>query len=334
MMVEYFLPNIRGLVAHELHERGESQRKIATLLGITQARVSHYLSNKKQKYMVELSKQFGSTQSEILGYAKILSEDVSRSQVDGIFTLYSIWKSLLFRGDVCAVHRSKSGVSAECSVCMELHRPLRESETNPETENALILRDISEAISMLENSATFPLMMPEVSVNLAMSRSNPRTARDVAAVPGRINKIHGRAKAFVPPEFGSSNHMSKVLLIFSSKSSVLRAAMNLRYDPDIDAALVNLGIERVFTSDTHGSEEKPFADRQGSIGQGDPVLKRLVSVSVPASAPSVFAAIDKGSEGVEPNTYLIGGRASELAQVALKISHNYSTALRATPKST
>ena len=335
MMVEYFLPNIRGLVAHELHERGESQRRIATLLGVTQARVSHYLSNKKQGYSSLLSRQFGSSAGEIQGYAKILSEDVSRSQVDGIFTLYSIWKSLLFRGEVCAIHQSKSGVSSECSVCMELHRPLRESETNPETEDASVLRDITEAISILENSATFPLLMPEVSVNVAMSRSNPKTVRDIAAIPGRINKIHGRAKAFVLPEFGSSNHMSNVLLIFNAKSSNLRGAMNLRYDPAIDAALANLGIQRMFTVDAESIVRgKRLQARPDSTEPRDPVLKRLLSVQVATSTAPVFAVIDRGSEGVEPNTYLIGGKASEVAQAALKISHNYATALRATSRET
>ena len=333
MMVEYFLPNIRGLVAHELHERGDSQRRIATLLGVTQARVSHYLSNKKQDYANELSKQFGRNTGEMQSYAKILSEDVSRSQIDGIFTLYSIWKNLLFSGNVCAIHQSKSGISTECSVCMELHRPSRESETIPETEDALILRDISGAISLLENSATFPHLMPEVSVNVAMSRSNPKTMRDIAAIPGRINKIHGRAKAFVLPEFGSSNHMSNVLLIFNSKSSNLRSAMNLRYDHAVDAALAKLGIRRIYTAEIQGiSKGKWLADQSESRIQGDRVLKRLLSVSLPALAETVFAVIDRGSEGVEPNTYLIGGKASELAQVALKISHYYSTTLRAAPR--
>ncbi len=316
MMVEYFLPNIRGLVAHELHDRGESQRRIATFLGVTQARVSHYLTTRKSEYSNELSRQFGSSTGEIQSYAKILSEDVSRSQIDGIFTLYSIWKNLLFSGKVCAVHQAESGISTECSVCMELHRPSRESESFPETDDSSVLRDLSESVSLLENSAIFPLLMPEVSVNVAMSRLNPKTVRDIAAIPGRINKIHGRAKAFVLPEFGSSNHMSNVVLIFNSKSSNLRAAMNLRYDDILDKCLANLRIPKVFTSGDRGNQV------------GDQVLLRLRKVLLPAFTPDLFAVIDKGSEGVEPNTYLIGKRASELAQATLKISHNYATALR------
>ncbi len=320
-MVEYFLPNIRGLVAHELHERGESQRKIATLLGVTQARVSHYLSTKKSNFSNELSRQFGSGAGEILSYAKILSDDVGRSQIDGVFTLYSIWKNLLFSGKVCAVHQNEAGLSSECSVCMELHRPSRESESSPETEDSMVLRDLSDAVAMLENSASFPLLMPEVSVNVAMSRSNPKTVRDIAAIPGRINKIHGRAKAFVLPEFGSSKHMSSVVLIFNSKSNKLRAAMNLKYDEMLDRALTSLGISKVFTSEEH------------AIHGEDQTLTRLGKVLPPDQLVDHFAVIDRGSEGVEPNTYLVGKRASQLAQISLKISHFYATALRS-PKET
>jgi predicted fused transcriptional regulator/phosphomethylpyrimidine kinase/predicted transcriptional regulator len=316
MMVEYFLPNIRGLVAHELHDRGESQRRIAILLGITQARVSYYLSMRKSKFSLELSNQFGVGAGEVQSYSKILSEDVARSQVDGIFTLYSIWKNLLFSGKVCSLHQNESGISTECSVCMELHRPSRESEASGESEDSIVLRDLSEAVSILENSSTFPLLMPEVSVNVAMARSNPKNTSDVAAIPGRITKTHGRAKAFVLPEFGSSKHMSNVVLIFNSKSSNLRAAMNLRYDEDLEKTLGVLGIARVYT----------VSDRAAQ--GGDQVLKRLQKVALPDPTTQLLAIIDRGSEGVEPNTYLIGINASQIAQVALRISHRYANFVR------
>src|SRR5208283_1112601 len=101
IMVNDFLPNMRGLVSHELHEKGESQRRIALLLGITQARVSYYLGKRRTQFSSELATKFGISQSDIANYSKLLAEDATRSQTDGIFTLYSIWKNLLFTGMIC-----------------------------------------------------------------------------------------------------------------------------------------------------------------------------------------------------------------------------------------
>jgi XRE family transcriptional regulator, thiamine biosynthesis regulator len=328
IMTKYFLPNIRGLVAHELDERGESQRRIASILGITQARVSHYLSNKKSVYHADLLKRFATSQAELEGFARILGDDASRSQVDGIFTLYSIWKNMLFNGNVCAIHQKESSISKDCSVCMDLHRPQTSSskEAVLRDEESNILRELSEAVSSIESSSQFPQIMPEVSVNIAMCKEDPKSKRDVAAIPGRINKIHGRAKSFVFPEFGSSNHMSNVLLLFKSKSNYIKSVMNLRYDEFLGRSLSSLGVRKFLTREKT-SGQKNHRNQAEQVSGDQVVLQRLAEVRIPESiseANSPFAVIDEGSEGLEPITYLFGARATELSEVALKIAHAYT----------
>jgi XRE family transcriptional regulator, thiamine biosynthesis regulator len=328
IMMTDFLPNIRGVVSHELRDRGESQRRIAVLLGVTQARVSYYLSKKRSYFEQELAAKFGIGDNETRSYARALAEDVSKSQVDGIFTLYSIWKNFLFSGVVCRYHQEKSHVLNDCSVCMELHKPARDSLdlTAGESDDALVLKNISESVSMIEASPYFPYVMPEVSVNVAMARPNPRTVRDVAAVPGRIDKIHGRAKAFVSPEFGCSNHMSKVLLIVHAKSPAIRAALNLRYDSIIERALELSCIPMKVTPSERKiprrrNEEYYSVSRKNS---DDPVIARLEKTEFEQSSEKpVFAIIDKGSEGLEPMTYLFGQKATEIAEAATKVAHMY-----------
>jgi XRE family transcriptional regulator, thiamine biosynthesis regulator len=322
-MMSDFLPNMRGLVSHELHEAGESQRRIAIMLGITQARVSYYLGKRKSTFATGLIEKFGISLNDLQSYSKILAEDVKRSQVDGIFTLYSIWKHFLFSGAICAAHQRESGVSPECAVCMELQKPARESvpSSDQEAEDMYILRDISQAVSLIEGSVHFPDLMPEVSVNVAMSRSNPQSTRDVAAVPGRINKIHNRAKSFVLPEFGCSRHMSQVLLIFCSKNKKFRAGMNIKWDNSVGKVLDELNIPKVSTSFLVGRS----AEATAFEASGDPVLQRLAACRIPDNfRASVLAVADKGSEGVEPMTYLLGQSATELAGAAVKIAHMYA----------
>ena len=326
IMVNDFLPNMRGLVSHELHEKGESQRRIALLLGITQARVSYYLGKRKTQFSSELATKFGISQSDIANYSKLLAEDATRSQTDGIFTLYSIWKNLLFTGMICAAHQKESHVPSDCSVCMEIFKPPREALkfSDQESEDMQIIHEISQAISMIESSVYFPSIMPEVSVNIAMSRSNPKTTRDVAAIPGRINRIHGRAKAFVLPEFGSSNHMSKVLLLANSKDKDLRSVLNIKFDESIGKVLDELGLPKRFT--TMGKGSQGMSGGKAMSGD-DAVLLRLAQVSLAhGEGVSTIALIDRGSKGVEPMTYLIGKKATDLSQVALKIAQNYSSA--------
>ncbi|HZW55729.1 MAG TPA: thiamine-phosphate synthase family protein [Nitrososphaerales archaeon] len=354
IMVSEFLPNIRGLVSHELHERGESQRRIAVLLGITQARVSYYLSAKKLRFVNEISGKFGINPVEVQNYARSLSEDIARSQTDGIFTLYSIWKNLMFSGNVCSIHQRKSGISSECSVCMDLHKSysVGEEKSDAELEDSKLLWELREAASQIENSASFPSIMPEVSVNIAMAKTNPKSGRDIAAFPGRINRVHGRAKALLFPEFGCSRHMSNVLLIFRSRFPNVSAVMNIKHDEIIERVIAELGIPSIITkphiighivsdASERGRRKNRLVVKSAKdidIGQeivesqpfgsgiDDRVISRLRATIIPStigSSGKVFALLDPGSEGVEPMTYLFGGRATEIAQCALKISHVY-----------
>lgn len=320
LMVNDFLPNIRGVVSHELHERGESQRRIALLLGITQARVSHYLNTKKSQFSDELANKFNLPNSDVNSFGKILAEDISRSKNDGIFTLYSIWKNILFSGAACGAHKRKSNVPEDCSACMVLHKPTRDTTklSDQETEDMNILREISDAATILGGSTSFPSVMPEVSVNIAMSRNNPKSSRDVAAIPGRINRIHGRAKAFVLPEFGSSKHMSRVLLIANARNANFRAALNIRYDEMVKRTLDEMRIPWRFT-ETRIEKGSPIV-----MGETDSVLARLSGTRLPQEREvSNIAVIDRGSAGVEPITYLIGKKAKDLAEIAISISRLY-----------
>jgi len=327
IMVEDFLPNMRGIVSHELRKKGESQAKIASLLGITQARVSFYLAKKKSFFQEALTLKFGITDSDSESFGKILAEDVMRSRTDAIFTIYSLWKNLLFTGSVCPVHQEESGVPIDCSVCMELHKPVLDTKSISPDErgDTFILREISEAAKILEDSPYFPQVMPEVSVNIAMSREDPKTSRDVAAVPGRINKIHGRAKSFVLPEFGCSNHMSRVLLIAYTRNKEMRAGLNIKFDSRIERILAELRIPRKTTEDLKSSKSPRKYDQTPAKSPDERIIEKIAQTNFPSTlAGQAFALIDRGSEGLEPITYLLGRKATDIAKIAINLAHKFS----------
>ena len=119
MMVDSFLPSMRALVAKRLKEEGMSQGKVASLLGLTQASVSSYLSAPSSKKTAALS-SLGVTAEEAETYAALLAEDLKKNPTYAVATLYSIWTRLVGGGDACALHRSEHPSLATCEVCMNV----------------------------------------------------------------------------------------------------------------------------------------------------------------------------------------------------------------------
>src|ERR1700733_9325740 len=96
MMVDAFLPAMRVRVAKKLDAEGYSQGKIAKLLGVTQASVSLYL--RPDDRSIALLSRLGISGEQGDLYASLLAEDVKKSPVYAVNTLYSLWSDALGRG--------------------------------------------------------------------------------------------------------------------------------------------------------------------------------------------------------------------------------------------
>src|SRR5713226_1089727 len=124
LMVDTFLPSMRALVAKRLKDDGLSQGRIASLLGMTQASVSSYLSTSNAKQAGALS-SLGVTAEQAETYAALLAEDLKNNPTYAVATLYSIWSSLLGGGDACARHRGEYPFLATCDICIKVFGPER-----------------------------------------------------------------------------------------------------------------------------------------------------------------------------------------------------------------
>ena len=118
--------------------------------------------------------------------------------------------------------------------------------------------------------------------------------------------------------------MSKVLLLANSKDPVFRSVLNIKYDESVGKVLDELRLPKRLTS----MSKVPSGTSGGKTMTGDDaVLLRLSQVKVALGEKnSTIALIDRGSEGVEPMTYLIGKKATDLSHIALKIAQSYSAA--------
>jgi predicted fused transcriptional regulator/phosphomethylpyrimidine kinase/predicted transcriptional regulator len=305
LMVQDFLPAIRQLVALRLRAEGLSQNRISSLLGITQASVSLYLSAEPKKAYSSLS-GLSISQAEADRYSSMLAVATRNSPVDGVRTLTTIWMDLLGSGSVCPAHKEMYSSLADCEVCIEEYGRRRGARSQA-------ISEVSEAVKMLEASRKFVSVMPEVSVNVACAAGNASTPADVIAVPGRIVRVRDRAKAMLPPEAGASAHMSKVLLLVRTRRPELRACVNVLYDRKMAAVIRNAGLHALSIGN------------YSHHGAPDPTAEALQE-KLKSATGSFDAIIDEGGNGIEPNLYLFAKGAREVAEIALRLARAYSAA--------
>jgi XRE family transcriptional regulator, thiamine biosynthesis regulator len=305
LMTGGFLPAMRHLVAVRLRARGLSQSKISSLLGVTQASVSLYLSADPAKAYRVLTKLSVNREQADMD-SSLLAEDLSKGvgAARGVATLERIWTALLGTGGACQAHREMYPSLADCDFCIKEYGG-RQGST------AEAISEVADAARMLEDSPEFIRVMPEVSVNIACAAPGASTPGEVVAIPGRMVKVKGRARAMLPPEPGASVHMSKMLILTMGRQPRLRACINVRYDREMARALKKSGLRTI----TIGNY--PRADRDDPTA--DALEKRLVSSRGPFDA-----IIDEGGAGIEPNVYLFARSPRDVVQQALRLARSYS----------
>ncbi len=303
-MVQDFLPAMRQLVAKELRAQGFSQSKTAALLGTTQASVSIYLSSKTDKAYSHLSK-LSVAPEDATRYSRLLADRVQTGAEEGVDALARIWKSLLASGAACPAHRALYPSLASCDFCISEY-----STASKAGQEAVV--EVSDAVKLLEASPTFAQVIPEVSANIACLSGDADSPADVVAVPGRIAKVKGRAKALLPPEAGASTHLSRMLLLVRKRRKSVRACINLKFDRKMARTLSASGLRVLRLSG------------QGAGAGVDPTLMALES-RLRHATPTFEAVVDSGGGGREPSTYLFADGAREVAQLAVDVSKRYSS---------
>jgi len=305
LMANLFLPSIRQLVASELRARGMSQNGISALLGVTQASVSIYLNSDRERAYGTLAKLSLPRKGADRAAAQ-LADALQTGPEDGVRVLSAIWMGMLGTGSVCPAHRSMYPSLADCGFCLEEYGKLAGDVTGTVAE-------VSGAVKLLENSPEFPAVMPEVSVNIACAAGDAVGPSGVIAVPGRIVKVHDRARAMLPPEAGASAHMSRVLILARRARKELRAVINLRYDRRMAAVVRSQGLKSLTLVEHLGRRgDDPTAE----------AFERLLK----ASSRPFDVLIDEGGSGIEPNIYVFAEGAREAARIAIGLARAYSAA--------
>lgn len=167
--------------------------------------------------------------------------------------------------------------------------------------------------SALEKLQELPLghLIPEVRSNLGFAVRDAVGAEDVAAIPGRITQIGRKIISCRGPSFGASRHIAKVILAAMRHDPECRAAMNIKFGPEILSACREAGL--VVASFHRGEEPPQIKEMEGSTLEWgtDRAISSLGRV------PDVI--YDEGDLGKEPMIRILGKTPSEVVEKLRRI---------------
>ncbi len=178
-----------------------------------------------------------------------------------------------------------------------------------EAEKFRVLENVSAAVRIIEKHSEFLPYIAEVGTQVAMALPYASIPQQVAAVEGRILKFREAAKATGSVRFGVSSHVARIVLTVMSHDPSNRAALNLRYDPELVRAFEKTGC---IVSSFDRKLEPPVvkALEGGTLVWG--VEKAIRAVG---KVPDVI--FDLGEVGKEPMIRVLGSSATSVVEKAL-----------------
>lgn len=179
-----------------------------------------------------------------------------------------------------------------------------------EAERFRVLRDVADAVEMIE---TFPEFLPwiaEVGTQVGMAVPYAVNRDHVAAVEGRIARFRKSAKAAGCVRFGVSSHVARIILTVMKYDPDVRAAINLHYDPRLVEAFRKAAF-KVSSFERHLEPADVKSLEGGTLTWGiEEAIKRFGAV------PDVI--YDLGEVGKEPMIRVLEVTATAAAKKALK----------------
>jgi hydroxymethylpyrimidine kinase/phosphomethylpyrimidine kinase len=181
-----------------------------------------------------------------------------------------------------------------------------------EGERYHVLREVSEAVRLLEARPEVALLIPETSSNIVMASTLADGPLDVAAVPGRISKVERGVSASGCPAFGASHHLAGMVLVAMERDPSVRAAMNIRYSDDVLSICGEM--KTVISSYYRGEEPSEVKRTEG----GSTTWGMRQAIEKIGKVPDIV--YHKGDWGKEPMIVILGRSAIDVARVALSIA--------------
>jgi hydroxymethylpyrimidine kinase / phosphomethylpyrimidine kinase / thiamine-phosphate diphosphorylase len=179
--------------------------------------------------------------------------------------------------------------------------------TLEEKERYLALRNLKEAVLILENSPDFSKLIPEVGSNIGMAIPGAKCLKDVAAVEGRIVKYRERALPIGCLSFEKGRHIGSVILSALSYDPEIKSAIFLKYSEK------NLSLckEAGLSISSFDRTKEPENIKTNDWGTAEAIKKY-------GDVPRII--YDKGGSGKEHVIRLLGTDAIGVAKLAVELA--------------
>ena len=173
------------------------------------------------------------------------------------------------------------------------------------------LSDVQKAVVILESSADFALLIPEVGCNVAAAVPYASSADEVCAVKGRIVRLQDRARAVGCPAFGASSHVARIVLAVMHHDARMRAALNIRYSGDVLEVIRDMGLAVASFDRAH--EPQGVSTMEWGTRTAIDSYRKLHN-----RVPDVV--YDLGAVGKEPMIRVLAHRAVDAAGLGVEIA--------------
>jgi len=241
---------LRGRVCRILAEEGWTQSRLGQSLGVSQVMAGNYLHTLPSTYSEPI-------ESDLQESARNLAELLKGGES-------SKWHLKLVIDDQELVIRF----------------PVQDNREK-------VLENLSSMRKRLSHA--IPLLSPQVRVNIAIAEAGAEDSSGIAAFPGRLTPIGSQARPLSSPKFGSSSHLSSLLLGIRKYNPDSSVIINLRWDSIISDIVDEINLK--FTK----------LERNGD------------DLIVDSKVANVNALVDEGGHGFEPSLYIFGATSDSVS---------------------
>jgi hydroxymethylpyrimidine kinase/phosphomethylpyrimidine kinase len=183
-------------------------------------------------------------------------------------------------------------------------------------ETLAALGNVLQAVRLLEADRHVSQLIPEVQSNLAMVPLGAIHPEEAIGIQGRIARMGDvvRVQGQIVP--GGSGHVARTAFEASRHDPTIRAAMNVRYGPDVLKACERLGF--VIGTFSRSEEAASLKEREGrTVSWGTRLaIQRIGRV------PDII--YDRGEVGKEPMARVFGKNAVGVAKKVLRLARELS----------
>ena len=173
-----------------------------------------------------------------------------------------------------------------------------------------VIEALNKGLKELQCVSDATKIMPEVRMNLVYALPYAREVAEVAGFPGRLTLINGKICAYASPAFGVSHHMASVVLKVMEFDNSFRAAMNIRYHPDIIERAKYLGYKVIKIS----REKEPLTIKEKE-GMSLPWITQIAIKKLKSVPDFIY---DEGDFGKEPMIRVLGRDPFDVIKKMLK----------------